>query len=944
MQQSGITLEIIHQPYGLEHPYEQLPSERAPRDPVAGELVTLGAITCPQSAFQSVWAEWKHEGDSAFTRSEAKWVNNNGEQDFWKMNLPAFEAGSRVTYRISGLAQEREWFSEAYSVYIPGWERVQKMADWQQLPNGMLLRCETTVRGVFAWIGIFIETAQRLRCDYEISEQNPYVDNSLVGEDSGANLVEDGEVMLEFELGEHRVIFNKAAGLLTLCHADGGVILKEERPAEFLLNEENKLTRFCQFFTSPEHEAFYGFGERFNALNQRGNTLDTLVYDQYSGRGKRTYIPMPLFVSSRPYGFLVSNTTNVQFDLAATSANTWSFQAPLGGKSRVSYHLFTARKPQQVVADLTAFTGPTLMPPVWSLGHWMSSNDWNSQKMVMDQLRLTQEHEIPSTVLVIEAWSDEANFYIWNDAEYELTPSDRPMRLNDYRFPAEGRWPDPKGMVDELHAAGLKLVLWQIPVIKIKIDPGTEHSIPQRDVDAAYAIDQGLIVTEEDGSPYHVRSFWFGQSLVPDFTNPQAADWWLSKRAYLVEEMGVDGFKTDGGEHLWGRGLRFSDGRLNDEVLNEFPKLYQQAYYRFVTQNGKREGVLFSRAGFVGAQSMPNHWAGDELSTWEAYRATIFAGLSAGISGIAFWGFDISGFGGDIPEVELYLRAAAVAAFSPIMQYHSDYNGRKEPSRDRTPWNMQARTGDGRVIPCYREFANLHMNLMPYIASEAKQSVNLHLPMMRALPIEFPEAVLCEEKQFQYLFGSSLLVSPVTEPGIQDWEVCLPEGNWLDFWNLQTVSGPATLTCEVSLDRIPVYVREGTIVPLNLTSSLEWPGAVGNCLDQYDHLTFLIAPAAAQFEYEWYDHVQKQTRSFAGRQTANDLVIDLPDMPVPFYLLVPGTRAAAVRLSEVLLPNEEISSVWQASSASSWHYDLKRGCMLIRIDPQARSQSVTIIY
>ena len=943
MQNENILPEIIHQPYGLEHPYQQLPSERTPRDPLAGESVTLGAITRPQSAFQSVWAEWKRNADSAFTRSEARWIENGSEQDCWQMELPIFQPGDWVTYRISGYCRENEVSGQEYSFYVPGWETNQQVVEWKQLPEGLLLGCQTSVEGVFSWTKITSEADQRLRFEYTVSAQNPFADLLSEKAANSSRLIVDDPIRLEFEIGDHRLIVQKNGGLVNLFRADGGVILKEERPAEFLLDQSGKLMEFRQFFTSPEQEAFYGFGERFNALNQRGNTIDTLVYDQYTGREKRTYIPMPLFVSSMPYGFLLSNTTNVKFDLAATSTNVWSYRVPLGGQEKVSYHLFTARKPLQVVADLTAFTGPTIMPPVWSLGHWMSSNDWNSQKMVLDQLHLTQQHEIPSTVLVIEAWSDEANFYIWNDAEYELSPSDRPMRLSDYRFPAEGRWPDPKAMVDELHEAGLKLVLWQIPVIKMKIDPGTEHSIPQRDIDAAYAIEQGYIVTEEDGSPYHVRSFWFGQSLVPDFTNPQVAEWWLSKRAYLVKELGVDGFKTDGGEHLWGRGLQFSDGRRNDEVLNLFPKLYQEAYHRFVTQNGQREGVLFSRAGYVGAQSMPTHWAGDELSTWEAYRATIFAGLSAGVSGIAFWGWDIAGFGGDIPEVELYLRAAAVAAFSPIMQYHSDYNGRQEPSRDRTPWNMQARTGDERVIPYYRGFANLHMNLLPYIASEAMQSVDLHLPMMRALPIEFPEAALCAEKQFQYMFGSSLLVAPVTEPGMQEWEVCLPEGNWLDFWNLQTVSGPATLNCPVSLERIPVYVREGSLVPFNLTASLEWPGAVGNRLDGYDHLAFLVFPAD-QFEYAWFDHVHQQTRTFSGQQTTSELIIDLPEMIDRYYLMVPGTRAAAVRLTGQLLENVELLSEWQDSSAASWHYDLKRGCMLIRIEPQASKQQLTIQY
>ena len=102
-------------------------------------------------------------------------------------------------------------------------------------------------------------------------------------------------------------------------------------------------------------------------------------------------------------------------------------------------------------------------------------------------------------------------------------------------------------------------------------------------------------------------------------------------------------------------------------------------------------------------------------STWEAYRASIIAGITAGASGIFFWGWDLAGFSGEIPDAELYLRSAAMAAFCPIMQYHSEFNHHRVPSRDRTPWNIAERTGDPRVLPTYRAFARLREALVPYL-------------------------------------------------------------------------------------------------------------------------------------------------------------------------------------------------------------------------------------
>ena len=149
----------------------------------------------------------------------------------------------------------------------------------------------------------------------------------------------------------------------------------------------------------------------------------------------------------------------------------------------------------------------------------------------------------------------------------------------------------------------------------------------------------------------------------------------MDKRRYLVEELGVDGFKTDGGEHAWGHDLRYADGTRGDETQQPVPRPLR----RGVPTCWTARRVTFSRAGFTGSAASPCHWAGDEDSTWEAYRASITAGLTAGIGGIFFWGWDLAGFSGEIPDAELYLRATAMACFCPIMQYHSEFNHHRTP-------------------------------------------------------------------------------------------------------------------------------------------------------------------------------------------------------------------------------------------------------------------------
>jgi alpha-glucosidase (family GH31 glycosyl hydrolase) len=146
-----------------------------------------------------------------------------------------------------------------------------------------------------------------------------------------------------------------------------------------------------------------------------------------------------------------------------------------------------------------------------------------------------------------------------------------------------------------------------------------------------------------------------------------------------------------------------------------------------------------------------------------------------------------------------------------VIQNHAEYNGRKEPNRDRTPWNIQARSGDERVVPSFRTLLNVRYALMPYIWQEAQFSAATGQPMMRAARLYDAAA-----SEFDYFFGRDLFVSPVVTEGAASWEVRLPEGIWRDLWTGTAYSGGKKVTVDAPLDRIPVFVREGAVVPVRL--------------------------------------------------------------------------------------------------------------------------------
>jgi alpha-glucosidase (family GH31 glycosyl hydrolase) len=566
--------------------------------------------------------------------------------------------------------------------------------------------------------------------------------------------------------------------------------------------------RFALTLSAGDHVV--GFGERFDAVDQAGRRLDVQVFEQYKDQGNRTYLPVPfaIVIPAGPgrvgWGFHVRSSRRTWYDVGASDPERLWVEVeldPAEPAPRIEVATYEG-PPADVLRAFLAEAGGPVAPPDWVFRPWMSGNEWNAQARAQAEVQRSIDEGIPVGVLVLEGWSDEATFVAFRDATYAVHEDGAPHRLVDFTFPPDGAWPDPVGFVRWLHDHGIRVLLWQVPLLKADPLPDSQA---RADRDTALA--RGYVVREGDGRAYRNRGWWFPRALLPDWTNPELTDWWLAKRRYLVEEVGIDGFKTDGGEHAWGTELRYADGSRGGETNNRYPVLYAAAYHRLLREAG-RAPVTFSRAGFTSSTATPCHWAGDEVSSWAAFRASITAGITAGASGIFFWGWDLAGFSGEVPDAELYLRAAAMACFCPIMQYHSEFNRHRQPSRDRTPWNIAERTGDPEAVSIYRRFAELRESLVPYLIAQSVRSVTDGTPLMRALCFDWPDDPNIWDHPYQYLLGDDLLVAPVVEPG-GEIEIYLPAGRWVDFWDGTEVHGSRTVVRSVTLAEIPVFRRAG---------------------------------------------------------------------------------------------------------------------------------------
>ena len=551
-----------------------------------------------------------------------------------------------------------------------------------------------------------------------------------------------------------------------------------------------------------------GFGERFDHLDQAGQRLDAVVFEQYKAQGAhgRTYLPMPFAhvvgADGTAWGFHVRTSRRTWYDIGA---DRLVVEVALGGTAneRVDLGVYHGT-PTRVLGAFLDEAGRAEELPAWVFRLWASGNEWNTQRIVLDRMNRHRDLDIPVGAVVIEAWSDEEGIMIPRDATYPPRTDGSPFSDGDFSYPADGAWPDPKGMVAELHDRDIKVLLWQIPLLKTaESEPGLHAQVL---AEGAGLVAGGHAVREADGTPYLNRGWWFPKSLLPDLSTPQTRDWWTAKRAYLVRDWDVDGFKTDGGEHAWGHDLRYGDGSRGDEGNNRYPVHYARAFGDLLRVHGKAP-VTFSRSGFTGSQAHGVFWAGDEDSTWEAFRNSVTAGLTAAACGIVYWGWDLAGFSGPVPDTELYLRAAAAATFMPIMQYHSEFNHHQLPLRDRTPWHVAETTGDDRVVPVFRGFAKLRERLVDYLARQAAVTIGTDRPLMRPLFFDHPADPQVWTRPRQWLLGDDLLVSPVTSPGATSWPVYLPARDWVDVWTGEPCFGGTEFKREAPIDVIPVYCR-----------------------------------------------------------------------------------------------------------------------------------------
>jgi len=420
------------------------------------------------------------------------------------------------------------------------------------------------------------------------------------------------------------------------------------------------------------------------------------------------------------------------------------------------------------------------MPPRWSLGYQQCRYSYYPDKEVLTLARTFRDKEIPADVIVMDIhYMDDYKIFTWNRRDF----------------------PTPKKLLQELKELGFQVV--------IMCDPGIKIEQGYKAYDEGIKAD--IFIKYPDGSPYSGQ-VWPGWCHFPDFTKPEARKWWQDQFAETVE-MGVEGFWNDMNEiATWGQMLPENiemSFEGNGATMRRGRNIYGFQMARSTYEGtkallkGKRPFNL-TRSGYSGVQRYGAVWTGDNVAYDEHMLLGVRMISCMGLSGIAFAGYDVGGFVGDASS-KLFARWLSIGAFSPFFRGHSMIN-----SRDSEPWAY----GE-EVEQISRNYIRFRYQMMPYIYSLFYDAANTGMPVQRSLAVAYPHNHKVYEGTYhnQYFFGPAFLVAPV-ESDKEFVKVYLPEGNWHYLYNGQPYAGNTEIVVECPLRRLPVFVKAGSIVPM----------------------------------------------------------------------------------------------------------------------------------
>lgn len=607
-----------------------------------------------------------------------------------------------------------------------------------------------------------------------------------------------------------RLRIDRATGRCTLLDLAGKVLQQDAEPMRF----EGNGFHFAKVMPSDEH--YFGLGDKTGAFDRRDEAFRMWNTDAYGWQESTDplYKSIPFYLSyhaGTSLGVLVDNTWPSSFDFGKTLGDTFQYRAE-GGPAEI--YLLYGPSAKHVLESYAWLTGPTPLPPLWTLGFQQSRYSYASQAHVLEIADRLRKDSIPSDAIYL-------------DIDYQN--KNQPFTVNKESFP------DLAGMVGTLHQKGFHAVA--ITDLHIADLPDQNYA----PFDSGVAGD--FFVRNGDGSLF-VGTVWPGPSVFPDFTRRQARAWWGTLYKHFTT-IGIDGFWNDMNEPSVFNSLKTMPNSVvhrieepgfaprsatHREIHNVYGMENSRATYdgQLALKPDVRPFVL-TRATYAGGQRYAATWTGDDSATWNHLRLTTSMLKNLGLSGFSLIGADVGGYAGT-PSPELLTKWIEISAFQPIDRDHAE-----KGTGDHEPWANGPEQEEIR-----RHYIQERYKLLPYLYTVMEEGTRTGLPLLRPVFLEFPDAApdrhpvdVDLNASGEFMVGPDLLVAAPPFPDkANDYDAELPSAGWYDFWTgkrieevqAQTTAGglqpeaPAegalsTISIRPELATLPVFVRPGAILP-----------------------------------------------------------------------------------------------------------------------------------
>jgi alpha-D-xyloside xylohydrolase len=512
---------------------------------------------------------------------------------------------------------------------------------------------------------------------------------------------------------------------------------------------------------------------------------------------------VPFVVTNRGYGMIWDNPSRTTIEPGFNEQTKWTSEVG----DRVSFFVIAGNTTDEIYAGYRLLTGATPMLPKAAYGYIQCKQRYSSQEEVLAVARGYRDRGLPADVMVVD-W-----FYWTKMGQIDMDPV---------------KWPDPAAMNRRLHDMGFQTMISVWP----RFLPGSRYY--------DMLLKNSWFEQLADGTPTNGLPYDRAGSDI-DTTNPEAARWYWETIRDNIMSKGFDALWMDETEpDLPPNGSYFHIGP-GTRYYNTYPLFHTAAIYDGFRRDMKQRALILSRDAYLGAQRNGTmFWSSDIYPTWDTLKRQIPTGLDFAASGFAYWTNDIGGWqylpaehhpahpplldpsdardnvGGYDDYPELYTRWFEYASFLPVFRTHGSrkYN---------EVWSY------GKAAePILEKYLKLRYLLMPYIYSLGHRTNETGAPYMRALFMDFPADPRVADLRDEYMFGPAFLVAPVTEQGATSRRVYLPAGtDWYNYWTKERLHGGQTITADAPIETLPLFVRAGSIVPLE-TRVLAYAGANGD--------------------------------------------------------------------------------------------------------------------